>query len=74
MLLVDHMLKTVEDKNVRLQLLFHHIESIRGTVYNQALFAEFEKTIHENAERGEPLTVDTLNGLMRMLYSRYSQQ
>lgn len=71
MLLVDHMLKTQSDPELRLHLLFHHIDAIRGTVYNQALFAEFEQFIHQSAEAGTPLTVDVLSSKMSELYGRY---
>ncbi|MBN1446546.1 MAG: oligoendopeptidase F [Bacteroidetes bacterium] len=71
MLLVDHMLQTRTDRELQLQLLFHFIDTIRGTVYNQALFAEFEQFMHQSAERGVPLTVDLLSETMAELYARY---
>jgi len=71
MLLVEHMLKTRKDRDLQLQLLFHFIDTIRGTVYNQALFAEFEQFMHRSAERGTPLTVDLLSEKMTELYARY---
>lgn len=71
MLLVDHMLKTRKDRDLQLQLLFHFIDTIRGTVYNQALFAEFEQFMHRSAEQGTPLTVDLLSEKMSELYARY---
>jgi len=52
-------------------LLNQYIDNIRGTVYIQALFAEFEKTIHEKAEAGEALTAEVLNAICRDLYERY---
>jgi oligoendopeptidase F len=71
MLLVDHLLRERKDKALQLQLLFHFIDTIRGTVYNQALFAEFEQFAHASAEQGVPLTVDMLNARMAELYQRY---
>ncbi len=71
MLLVDHMLKTGDDRELKKHLLFHHIDTIRGTVYNQALFAEFEQFMHQSAESGIPLTVDHLSGRMSELYEKY---
>ncbi len=71
MLLVDHMLKTRSEKELQKHLLFHYIDTIRGTVYNQALFAEFEQFAHGSAEAGTPLTVDMLNAKMSGLYQRY---
>ena len=42
-----------------------------GTVYNQALFAEFEKSIHQKAEAEEALIASDLSLLSRDLYTRY---
>ena len=71
MLLMDHMLRTKDDRELQLHLLFHFIDTIRGTVYNQALFAEFEQFAHQAAEQGTPLTVDMLSARMSELYQRY---
>lgn len=71
-LLVDYLLKHTADPQQKLYLLNQYIDQIRGTVYMQALFAEFEKIIHEKAEAGEALTAEFLNGLTRELYLRYS--
>jgi oligoendopeptidase F len=71
MLLLDHMLKTQSDRELQKHLLFHYIDTIRGTVYNQALFSEFEQFIHQSAEKGIPLTVDVLSGRMSELYQKY---
>ncbi len=70
-LLVRHMLNTREEKDLRAHILLHYIDTIRGTVYNQALFAEFERYIHSEAEAGQPLTVDMMNQKMDELYTRY---
>ena len=71
MLLVRHLLKTRQERDVRMHILFHYIDTIRGTVYNQALFADFERFIHSQAEAGVPLTVDMMNQYMSDLYTRY---
>ncbi len=72
MLLMDYLLKKTTDSRTKLYLLNKYVDQIRGTVYNQALFAEFEKTIHEKQEAGEALTAELLNALMRELYTRYN--
>lgn len=71
MLLVDHMLRGDIDRDLRLHLLLHQIETIRGTVYNQVLFAEFEQRMHAHAESGGALTATWLSELMDGLYRRY---
>ncbi|HZK33290.1 MAG TPA: oligoendopeptidase F [Tissierellaceae bacterium] len=59
-LLMDYMLKNTEDKNERLYLLNHYLESFRTTVFRQTMFAEFEKIINEYLESGGALTADYL--------------
>jgi oligoendopeptidase F len=70
-LLIDHMLKTIKDKKARLSLLGNYLENIKGTVFRQTQFAEFELRIHEMAEKGEPLTGDRLNEVYAEITKRY---
>ncbi len=70
-LLIDHMLKTIEDDNVRLYLLGNYLEGIKGSVFRQTQFAEFELRIHEMAEKGESLTGDGLNELYTEITKKY---
>ena len=57
---MDYMLKNVKDKNERLYLLNHYLESFRTTVFRQTMFAEFEKIINEYLESGGAITADYL--------------
>ena len=70
-LLLDFMLKTIEDDGIRLSLLGNFLDGIRGTVFRQTQFAEFELTIHEMAERGEALTGDVLSEVYLRLTREY---
>ncbi len=70
-LLIDHMLKSINDDNIRLSLLGNYLEGIKGTVFRQAQFAEFELRIHELAERGESITGDALNDLYMEITKKY---
>lgn len=70
-LLMDHMLKTVTDDRVRLSLLGEYLDSIRGTVFRQTQFAEFELKIHETAESGESLTGESLGEIYDAINRRY---
>ncbi len=70
-LLMNYLLENTRDKQKKLYLLNQYIDQIRGTVYIQAIFAEFEKTIHEKAESGDALTSDTYNEIARDIYTRY---
>ena len=70
-LLIDKMLKEIKDDDVRLSLLMNYLDGIKGTVFRQTQFAEFELLIHEKAERGEPLTGDTLSELYGDILRKY---
>ena len=70
-LLIDYMLKQIKDDATRLSLLGNYLESIKGTVFRQAQFAEFELRMHEMAEKGQPLTGDTLSKLYTEIVRKY---
>ena len=70
-LLIDHMLDTIADDRVKLSLLGDYLEGIKGTVFRQTQFAEFELRIHEMAERGEPLTGEALDDVYMEITKRY---
>jgi oligoendopeptidase F len=70
-LLIHKMLSEIKDNDVRLSLLMNYLDGIRGTVFRQTQFAEFELRIHEKVERGEPLTGDTFTQLYGDILKRY---
>ena len=70
-LLMEHMLNTITDDDIRLSLLGNALDGIRGTVFRQVQFAEFELRIHEMAEAGESLTGDLLNDVYDEINKRY---
>jgi oligoendopeptidase F len=70
-LLMDYMLKQIKDDATRLSLLGNYLESIKGTVFRQTQFAEFELRIHEMGEKGEPLTGDSLSKLYGEIVRKY---
>jgi oligoendopeptidase F len=70
-LLMDHMLKTINDPAVKLSLLGNYLENIKGTVFRQTQFAEFELRLHEMAEKGEPLTGDAISKLYLGIVKKY---
>jgi len=59
-LLVDYLVKTETDNRLKLFILDQHLEGIRGTLYRQTLFAEFELSMHREVENGKTLTHDRL--------------
>src|SRR3954464_9965563 len=73
-LLIDYMLKTIRDDNTKLSLLGNYLENIKGTVFRQTQFAEFELRIHEMAEKGTPLTGDALDALYAGITRKYYGQ
>lgn len=52
-------------------LLYNLLDSFRGTVFRQTMFAEFEKISHEMEERGEALTAESLNRVYGDLNRKY---
>jgi len=70
-LLMEYMLKNAKDNKERAYLLNHYMDSFKGTIYRQTMFAEFEKTSNEIAESGEPLTHENLTKLYLELNKKY---
>jgi oligoendopeptidase F len=70
-LLNDYMLKQIKDPATRLSLLGNYLENMKGTVFRQTQFAEFELRIHEAAEKGEPLTGDSFDKMYLNIVKRY---
>ena len=70
-LLMEYMLKNAKDSKERAYLLNHYMDSFKGTIYRQTMFAEFEKTSNEIAESGEPLTHENLTKLYLELNKKY---
>ncbi|MBR0136281.1 MAG: oligoendopeptidase F [Clostridia bacterium] len=59
-LLVRYLLNNTSDKRERAYLINHFLESFRGTVYRQTMFAEFELFMNQLGETGASLTADAL--------------
>jgi oligoendopeptidase F len=70
-LLIDYMLKRITDTPTRISLLGSYLENIKATVFRQTQFAEFELRMHEMAQRGEPITGDSLERLYLAITRRY---
>ena len=66
-----HLIAEAPNDEVRLSLLGRFLEEMRTTVFRQVMFAEFELAMHEMAERGEPLTGDSLTAVYGDLLKRY---
>ncbi len=70
-LLTDYLLRTNSDPAVRLAILNQTLEDIRGTLFRQTMFAEFEQRVHSSAEEGAPLTADSLSEMYYELNQKY---
>jgi len=70
-LLMNHMLKSSKDNNEKLYLLNHYLDQFKGTIYRQAMFAEFERDIHEYVENGGALTAEYLCDSYKELNEKY---
>ncbi len=70
-LLFNYMIKNVKDDNIRLSLLMNWLDGFKGTLFRQTQFAEFEKKIHEEVEKGKPLTGDYLSEIYGDILKKY---
>ncbi len=70
-LLIRYLLDNTDDKNLRLAYMNHFLEGFRGTVFRQTMFAEYERATHELAEKGEPLTAESLSQMYYELNQKY---
>jgi oligoendopeptidase F len=70
-LLIHHVLDTTQDPTTRLFLLGSYLDNLRGTLFRQVMFAEFELRIHELAEKGETLTGENMTKLYLELVRKY---
>lgn len=71
MLLNDYMVEHAKSKEEKLYYLGEGLESIRTTYFRQVMFAEFELAIHEEVEKGRPLSGVRLTDLYCGLLKRY---
>ena len=70
-LLIDSVLEKIKDDDTRLALLGNYLENIKGTMFRQTQFAEFELRMHEMAAKGQPITGDALAKLYLDITKKY---
>ncbi|HKP05391.1 MAG TPA: oligoendopeptidase F [Chthoniobacterales bacterium] len=70
-LLTHHLLEETQDKKMRAYIINRQIDDIRGTLFRQTMFAEFEKIIHALEERGDALTLDVFKHEYHALLRAY---
>jgi oligoendopeptidase F len=70
-LLTHYLLEQTQDPKMRAYIINRQIDDIRGTLFRQTMFAEFEKVIHAIEERGDALTLDVFKSEYRQLLESY---
>lgn len=70
-LLYEYLIKRQKDRDIQIYLLCHLADEIRGTIYRQTMFAEFEKLLHQKAEEDISLTPDLLSEDYLKLNTQY---
>lgn len=70
-LLTRMLIKQCQDPHEKIFLINQKIEDIRGTLFRQTMFAEFELLIHQHVEQGMPLTPQLLKQEYRQLNEAY---
>ena len=70
-LLLKHLLKNTDDVKLKKYLLSYYMDTLKGTLFRQTQFAEFEYLAHDMAEKGQPLTKDSLCSAYLDLNKKY---
>ena len=60
-LINDYMYKNAKTKEEKIFYLTDFLDSVRTTIYRQTMFAEFEMIIHDNEQKGIPLTEEEIS-------------
>ena len=71
LLLAHKKLAECQSDDEKLSILNGLMETYKGTLYRQTMFAEFEKNIHALVEKGEPLTAEVISGVYMKLIRAY---
>ena len=70
-LLTHFLLEQTSDPKMRAYIINRQVDDIRGTVFRQTMFAEFEKIIHAVEESGDALTLDVFKSEYHKLLGAY---
>jgi oligoendopeptidase F len=70
-LLTEHLLSETNDRAMRAYLINRQIDDLRGTLFRQTMFAEFEKISHAAEESGAALTLESFRKMYRSLLDTY---
>ncbi len=70
-LLTHYMLEHAKDQKEKAYIINHYLDSFKGTMFRQTMFAEFEKIAHGLTEAGETLTAERLCSVYHDLNGLY---
>lgn len=70
-ILAKHQIEKEKDKTKRAEIIYELLEMIRATLFRQAMFAEFEKEVHQKIEENEMLSAEDLSNLYYDLNKKY---
>jgi oligoendopeptidase F len=70
-LLTHHLLQTTNNAKMRAYIINREIDDLRGTLFRQTMFAEFERIIHAIEESGDALTLDVFKSEYHKLLETY---
>jgi oligoendopeptidase F len=70
-LLTHHLLQTTSDPKMRAYIINRETDDLRGTLFRQTMFAEFERIIHSIEESGDALTLDVFKSEYHKLLETY---
>lgn len=71
MLLINYLLAATKDKSEKIALYNKLFDEVKGTIFRQTMFAEFEEKVHSLYEEGEALTKDRLCDIYYKLNQKY---
>jgi oligoendopeptidase F len=70
-LLTHFLLGQTNDPKMRAYIINRQVDDIRGSLFRQTMFAEFEKIIHAIEESGDALTLEVFKSEYRKLLETY---
>ena len=71
-LLAKYLLNKSTDRNEKLYILDNLMETFKGSIIRQTMFAEFEDLMHKEEAKGTVLTSDFLSDNYYKIYQKYS--
>lgn len=70
-LLLKYLIANTQDVRLKKYLLNYYMDMVKGTLFRQAMFAEFESLAHGAVEKGTPITKDSLSEIYLKLNKEY---